>query len=616
MKKILTVLVLIFFTGLAFFFRQKLWSEFSPSSHPAWLGFETGSTYIFKLKMKSASKFNMGRMLLPTQSNKPSHLPSNSLTIQMGEGEILVDVIKKREAGMELTLTLRNMTLAVVSPLVNAQGIENLKSELHSTFLADIDAQGKLQSIHFGKNQSVLAQNLLRQMIQQFLPVARAGELWEETPQGQSLVLFRESSSGTIDKIFQDHKVTKSAVQPTIAGGFRYDFDTSTHILKEVSGFRSLKAEKSGNLYFDDRFEMSLSFVRSERRSMGWLSAARMRLQGHVAYPDAHEQLDLLEEEINRKIVGKQKFSDLVQELMHDASRLPAAKQTDMYRKLKAHLALNPELVDVFKDLIQQFDSSDPRFDMLVTLLATQGSEASQEALVDLMDDYENDARGLRNIALHVALVDKPSSETIEYFLDKVSNLEPESPAYSLLLQLSGSVIHSNRDSAEAKKLYSFLEDQLASPAQPSLHHAAVMALGNSGNPQNWQKANVLLESDDAEARSKGLALVRLVKGELSQQVEDTFVDTIAHDSHSANRRDAAAYLSQRKVSKAALPQLKEAFLQERDQTVSMNILDAIAHQPEDPKLAVEALKEINSRCGSPEICAKAEALLLSLLSS
>jgi hypothetical protein len=67
------------------------------------------------------------------------------------------------------------------------------------------------------------------------------------------------------------------------------------------------------------------------------------------------------------------------------------------------------------------------------------------------MGDYESDARGLRNIALHLALVEKPSQETIDYFLDKVTSLETDSQYYNLLLQLSGSVIYSSNDSAVAK---------------------------------------------------------------------------------------------------------------------------------------------------------------------
>ncbi len=140
--------------------------------------------------------------------------------------------------------------------------------------------------------------------------------------------------------------------------------------------------------------------------------------------------------------------------------------------------------------------------------------------------------------------------------------------------------------------------------------------MANAGNPRNWEKAEKLLNDADSAARNNGLALLRLVQGDKAKDVQNVFLNTITADGESANRRSAALYLSQRKVSSDALPALSAAFFQERDQSVSLNILDAIARQPENSQAAVNTLKEVNQRCGSPETCSKAEALLLSLLSS
>jgi hypothetical protein len=177
-------------------------------------------------------------------------------------------------------------------------------------------------------------------------------------------------------------------------------------------------------------------------------------------------------------------------------------------------------------------------------------------------------------------------------------------------------VIYSDNQPDLGKSIYNILEAQFENPGSSALYSAAVIGLGNSGHSQNWDKASALLQAGGADQRNQGLALLRLVQGQYAAEVETVFLNALSTDAEQANRRDAAAYLGQRKVSSAALPVLSQAFLNEKDPSVSMNILDAIARRPEDPKMAADALKELNQQCGAPETCSKAEALLLSLLSS
>jgi|GEM_PF-3673593 hypothetical protein len=616
MKKVVGLLLGIALLAVCFVNRTLLMNPWRDATNKSWRGFHSGQTYVYDLRMESLSSFDMGRMVLPTDPNVRSHVPRSNFAVTIESGKLFVEVLTKNASGMELSFRLDVAAVHVDSPLVNLQGMESLKSELHTPFLADLAESGEIRSFYFGKAQTILTQNLLRQIVQHFIPADAEGERWEDSAQGQSFVLYEQDARGTVKKIFQDHRMKGSLVQPTISGSFQYDFDVQSGTIESVAGERTIRAVKDGNLHFDDTLKLTLTFSKAVPSQRNWVSSWQMRIQGQKSYADAREQLEMLEAEMNRKLVAGQAFSDLVGELKADASRVSAADQVDMYRKLKAHLALNPDLIDDFKDLIQEFGSSDPRADMLVTLLATHGSDAAQEALVDLMGDSLEDLQGLRNIGLHLSLVDRPSEETLEFFAEQLQDLDVQSPAFELMVQLAGSVIYSDNQPDLGKSIYNILEAQFENPGSSALYSAAVIGLGNSGHSQNWDKASALLQAGGADQRNQGLALLRLVQGQYAAEVETVFLNALSTDAEQANRRDAAAYLGQRKVSSAALPVLSQAFLNEKDPSVSMNILDAIARRPEDPKMAADALKELNQQCGAPETCSKAEALLLSLLSS
>jgi hypothetical protein len=192
------------------------------------------------------------------------------------------------------------------------------------------------------------------------------------------------------------------------------------------------------------------------------------------------EGLSSQETSIQKAALGSLGLDELWEQMHQPGTQ----SSQELYLKLKAWIYLHPDEIRRLMDRLKALDESDPALKMAIRALAAAGQVEAQNALVDLLDQRQNDVPLARKIITTLGLVPEPTLKAQE-FLERLSQGDEDSAVRRnsrLALGMMGQRLSQVQDPVAQKRAQDLEELALKNLRQARGLAATTEALAVLGN--------------------------------------------------------------------------------------------------------------------------------------
>lgn len=316
-----------------------------------------------------------------------------------------------------------------------------------------------------------------------------------------------------------------------------------------------------------------------------------------------HERQQLME------LAGDATVSSLTAELASLADASLRDRQRVLER-LAALLRLDPRLSAEAAQTLRGLDPLGAVFNGVAATLTSIGGGASEAALREMVHEFHNQPRPLKQLLPNLAMVPAPSVETESAIRLLADGHADPSIRRTATLAL-GTVAHQLRAGQleRSEAIVADLGARLRDASTPLELEMAIRALGNAGVEAQLPMLEPLLESEDAAVRALATDALRFVEGDGALGL---LADQLV-DADEVVRLRAAEALSYAAPRPAALPIYAERLRREASVGVIRALLDALGRLARTLPEARRELEEFVGRCAHPDVCPYAGQILAGL---
>jgi hypothetical protein len=288
----------------------------------------------------------------------------------------------------------------------------------------------------------------------------------------------------------------------------------------------------------------------------------------------------------------------------------------DLIERLKAHLALTPGAIDEVGKLLAASLGRSTSFDLYISVLSFNGSEAAQTVLQEVITARQADWNTVSAVITSLSRVANPSDATVQFLTglatDKNGNPDVRNASF-LALSSVGHTLNT-LDPDAAKTVYNTIVDAYDKAATDTQRNLSITAMGNMGREEQLGKLSPLLSQDQpAATRALAVHALRFVGGDKADDTEALIVRIMTTDPDEKVRASAANALNFHGVTPAALVALGNELKSDRSAVVLQQVLSDIASVAGSNPGALTALKKFANSCGSHDVCKFADQLVLSV---
>lgn len=361
------------------------------------------------------------------------------------------------------------------------------------------------------------------------------------------------------------------------------------------------------------RSHSSWSFIRSENNQAvvdkGVVRTKFALLQTSSIETDLASTYDnrQLALKIEKSILGSTSRESLLASLNHPVATGEKMISTELFRKIKAEMIIEPNSAKDFAAIIRDLPGSDPRFDDVSQAMSMANTPQAQDELRGLIEYRATDREVLTRAIPALAMVESPDEAT-EALIRKKRESTDQDIANSATLGLGiigGTLQYTTPERASG--IYQTLKEDLGGADNDVARGLYLASLGNLGHPEQQALVAPFLKHENSELRNDATRSLRFVPTDVAEQ---ELVSVLQADKDSTVRQSAAYALSYRLPTKALVDVFIKVLKSDSDSGVGVQIvrnLDAAADKNSD---ALEALKWARDNVMSDNVRNEAKSLL------
>lgn len=363
-------------------------------------------------------------------------------------------------------------------------------------------------------------------------------------------------------------------------GGADFGFDPASGQLLSVNADESYTVIINGKDVGTSKTTLSL-----KRTGLAKMAAATQKalLKQHMALARAVAATPLgrrnSAEQSDRLLYRQRLGTDTAASLLAELSAAERAgnknfNDTDLYQKFKALIYLHPESCKKLARVAAAGNPDGLASRVLIRAMATIGSPAAQDAIVEVMRARAKDASFVMSIIPVLGMFDEPAAGTETALKRLAYHSNDQDIAFTAQLALGAMAGNLAEDDPErAQHIIDEFMSKYPSPSETQDISRVILVLSNARMEKYLPTLKMYAAHSMPEARSDAMYALRFFPGE---SVETILIHALTLDSDATTRFEAATSLRYMEASDRVVAALEGAYAKEQVGKIRIEILKSL----------------------------------------
>jgi HEAT repeat protein len=541
------------------------------------------------------------------------------------ETELTLDVLEKDERRSLVAYSFpKSHVVLIMNGQPSPEAAAGIETELEQPVFAELDPEGRIQSLRFAPHTSDLSRNWLRSLlagIQCVLPQdadrESGWETWEDSPHGRCGVVYQadpDAPGGTVGLLrsrqeYQQPPAQRGVGSPHMRctfhpdGALRIAFDPHLGQVRTIEGSECFTTKVGGKVIGETESSISLKFVNKSNLPPAELVRLSRLAQDRAQETPAESLVATSASRGDRLLSQKQELGNATLEsLLADLAReeKTAAEKRDhmpLYLKIKALIAVHPETSRPLGEVSSRAEAKSLTMRLVPAALAAVGHEQAQAALVATLQARANDEAVIQRLIAILSMVKSPTEQTETAMRDLALGSRDQLVAGMAQLALGTMARNLNETSPQrAAKIIAWAVNELESSTSEQKTAQLLLVLGNSGAVEALPAIRRRLADEAAAVRAAAASALRFIA---ATETEALLIQVLTSDSEPSVRVAAIGALAYRSMTERAFQTSCEVFRSDKAVAVRLAALNLL-WQVRETFPAVAALVE-NAAANDPE---------------
>lgn len=565
---------------------------------------QTGVSYEYSVSFAEEGTFQFN--LLAKENQKETELPYSA---KLGPSGLEFTLLEKDEAGYLAIFQLKPQAFQFNLGQDTDTLVLSTRQDLEKPVLLKIKVNGVIEWLQFAEGVDVIARNSLRQLISDTIPVLAEGHVQIPSLHGDRT--YRQALDRSGVNIHMERNLL------SIKASHGQKLQAESRLLHVLDSDYSLLHSEWDSTYTafgsSDKSVLSktvssgkVDFVKKSTltATIDWRS---MKWQGRTGL-DGTQEFEQALHNSYAKLIKDTTLDQQIEALRALGANKGIYDSPELFNMLFAFMKVDPESIPKIAALLNEFEARDHRFDMIGVLLAQEASATSQKLLIEYADKSWDDPEKVNQLLFNAALMEKPSAETVASIQRMVDDTAPSDPNFKNVLFNSAGVAFHSQDENFKKSISEHIQRQMAT--KTIAEDSGVLAMSNLGSNHTYAFAQPYVNDPNAAKRKLGATAMRRVQGDHAADATQALVQLATNDSSEGVRREASQQMISRSMGPEQLIAIEQRLYQETDETVLIQLIEAIHAYPERGTSRA-VLAKYNRSCGIPKVCNKVESLLI-----